>query len=50
MKSHGGFSSDTGFRGEVSASVLRAQGYLLDFLSILSEIEKNYQLDDDVEG
>jgi len=49
-KSNGGFGLDTGSRGEVSASVLRAQGYLLDFLSILSEIEKNYQLDDDIEG
>lgn len=29
------------------AGVARAQGYLIDFLSILSDIEKNYSLDDD---
>jgi hypothetical protein len=29
------------------ANVARAQGYLIDFLSILSDIEKNYSLDDD---
>jgi hypothetical protein len=46
-KHNGGFNSDTGVRGELSASVMRAQGYLLDFLSILSEIEKNYQLDEE---
>lgn len=39
-------SSSSG-QTEMSASVLRAQGYLIDFLSILSEIEKKYQLDDD---
>ncbi len=33
----------------VSASVLRAQGYLMDFLSILSEIERNYHLEDEGE-
>ncbi|KAJ9113894.1 hypothetical protein QFC19_000088 [Naganishia cerealis] len=35
-------------QGEGEASnVARAQGYLIDFLSILSDIEKNYSLDDD---
>lgn len=35
-------------QGEREASnAARAQGYLIDFLSILSDIEKNYSLDDD---
>lgn len=33
--------------GEEEAGVARAQGYLLEFLSLLSDIEKNYSLDDD---
>ncbi|KAI0081588.1 hypothetical protein K474DRAFT_1656393 [Panus rudis PR-1116 ss-1] len=32
------------------ASAARAHGYLWDFLSILSEIERNYLLDDDRDG
>jgi hypothetical protein len=31
---------------EQSNSVLRAQGYLIEFLSILSDIEKHYSWDD----
>lgn len=31
---------------DLSASVARAQGYLIDFLSILSEIEKHYSWGD----
>lgn len=31
-------------------SAARAHAYLWDFLSILSEVEKNYLLDDDSEG
>ena len=32
------------------ASAARAHAYLWDFLSILSEIERNYLLDDDVDA
>jgi hypothetical protein len=32
---------------DAEGGVARAQGYLIDFLSILSDIEKNYSLDDD---
>lgn len=37
-----------GQEATISPSVLRAQTYLLDFLSLLSEIEKNYQLDEEL--
>ncbi|KAJ9116939.1 hypothetical protein QFC22_004597 [Naganishia vaughanmartiniae] len=35
------------YNSDGEANVARAQGYLIDFLSILSDIEKNYSLDDD---
>jgi len=35
---------------EAPQSAARAHAYLWDFLSILSEIERNYILDDEKEG
>ena len=53
MERKQGYRARAGWRGqllkaeEAPASAARAHAYLWDFLSILSEIERNYLLDDD---
>jgi hypothetical protein len=42
-------SSSQQMNPEQNNSVLRAQGYLIDFLTILSDIEKHYSWTDGVD-